>query len=133
MELEHDEIASHEHVIAVGNSTTWATRARSCAYGPRLAFIAPGSHVFNLRGPYGDYGTSWGSSYAAPIGAGIAALMLSRNSNLSALEIRSLMEQNCAKVSAMADGVSRDNLHGHGVIDAKACVDAAAAAPGGGL
>ena len=123
--ISNDKIVSHEYVVAVGSSTNKDTRADLCAYGEELAFLAPGENVFNARGSGLKHGPDFGTSFATPIGAGIAALMLSINPELSVSDIRDRMKKSCRKVPDMAVGVPRDNLHGFGVIDAKACVDAA--------
>ena len=125
--VNEDEIVSYETVIAVGSSTIRDRRAYDCAYGDGLAFLAPGANVFNACGSAHDYDyrPASGTSFAAPTAAGIAALMLSKRPELSAADVRTLMEQKCRKVDAMAEGVSRDELHGFGVVSAKGSVEAA--------
>ncbi len=122
--VKRDEIVSHKHVIAVGSSTIEDERVYDCAYGDGLSFLAPGAGVFNVRGSDLFHGPDSGTSFASPIGAGVAALMLSLNPGMSAQEVRMAMEANCRKVPAMRRGVDRDPQHGYGVINAEDCVKA---------
>ena len=68
-------------VLAVGASTRADTRAYFSNYGARLDLVAPGEGIFStLRAPgqhsYGYYGSSGsGTSFAAPLVAGTAALV----------------------------------------------------------
>lgn len=81
----------YPNVIAVGasdnlNGNTWATYS---SYGPAIDFAAPGNDIVStvrsnlgLANPYGS--DPRGTSFPAPIVAGTFALLMSRNSGLSA-------------------------------------------------
>jgi len=70
-----------------------------------------------------------GTSAACPIAAGVAALTLSINSQLTATDVRLILEHTAAKVSpddALYDGITnRSTRYGYGRLDAAAAVQAA--------
>ncbi len=79
-------------------------------FGPELEFVAPGvkiatsdnqgtAGVNKSSGADGDYTTQFGgTSAAAPLVAGISALMLSVNPNLTNTMVRDILESTCTKV-----------------------------------
>lgn len=90
----------YPNVVAVGasdnlNGNTWATYSN---YGPALDIAAPGNKIVSTvrsdigwTNPYGQIGSSddgyaGGTSFAAPLVSGTFALMVSRNSRLTAQE-----------------------------------------------
>ena len=76
----------------------------------------------------GNYSQSFGGTSAAtPMAAGVAALMLSRNPNLTAAQIRTLMRQTCQKIGDDPYTDGRNDHYGYGRIDAQAAVVAAGA------
>lgn len=134
--------ASDANAMAVGASTDCDRRADYSQYGPELAFVAPSNGGWNdvitldPRGALGwnatDYKTNFGgTSTACPLAAGIAALMLSQNPDLSAAEIRSLMHRSCDKIGGVtytggeAGAGGRHNEYGYGRINAFKAVTAA--------
>jgi subtilisin family serine protease len=70
-----------------------------------------------------------GTSSAAPLAAGVAALMLSVNPNLTALQIKQLMAKHAEKIPARYDANGHSTHVGYGRINALKLVQAAA---GGG-
>jgi thermitase len=62
---------------------TWSSR------GNNLDLVAPGNVFTTLMG--GSYGTGGGTSFAAPVVAGVAALVLSNNSMLTPLEVQNIL------------------------------------------
>ncbi|MBI5949009.1 MAG: S8 family serine peptidase [Chloroflexi bacterium] len=83
----------YENIIAVGAADNLAgyTWANYSSYGPALDFAAPGSNIvgtlrsdLGLAQPYGS--EPKGTSFAAPLAAGMFALMKSRNSGLTAAD-----------------------------------------------
>lgn len=124
MDMRHDEIVSYDKVVAVGSSSKRAKVAGTCAYGDKLAFLAPGQNVYNLRGSGDTYGPDSGTSFAAPVAAGIAALMYAVNPDLNAGDVvRMMKEEGCRKLRSMSDD-GPDRRHGHGLLSARACVEA---------
>ena len=119
-----DMVCSSGHVIPVGASD-WDDNAYG-AYGPALAFLAPGIQVYGPL-PRGPLVPDSGTSFAAPCAAAVAALMLAANSDLKAIEIRQLMEEGCDKVGSDTTS-TRDDYVGHGRINAGRAVDGAVGA-----
>lgn len=94
--LSDDAVNSSGLTIPVGRSDKADCR-RPCAYGPALAFLAPGEHVISVLQdgcPCPDSGTS----YAAACAAAIAALMLSVDPTLTVREVVRIMQKTCDPV-----------------------------------
>lgn len=74
-------------------------------------------------------GTFGGTSAACPVAAGVAGLVVSRNTLLTATDVRLILEHTCDQVNiAVADynGItSRSPKYGYGRLNAKGAVDAA--------
>ncbi len=93
-------------VVAVGASTETDTRAWFSNYGSRLDLVAPGVGIFSTaRTPgnhaYGLYGgTGYGTSFAAPHVAGVAALVRSLRPDLTQAQVRNLLRATADDVAA---------------------------------
>jgi hypothetical protein len=119
--LARDEVASHPAVIAIGSSNRRDEQG-GCARGPRLDLLAPGVEVASTL-PGGAFGPVSGASFAAPIAAGIAALMLARNPGLTAEEIRQRMRDSCDRVGTLPyDEDGRNDTYGSGRVNAARAV-----------
>ncbi|UCE50008.1 MAG: S8 family serine peptidase, partial [Phycisphaerales bacterium] len=129
--------ASHPDTIAVGASTNFDYRADYSRYGTGIDFVAPGGGHFNQivttdrtgydgrdHGEYEDQGAyrtdARGTSLASPLAAGVAALMLSKNPELTAVQIRDIMRETCDKLDSASvpyvDG--RNQYYGYGRVNA---------------
>lgn len=120
-----DEVVSHEDVIAVVRSDR-NDRENDAARGETVELIAPGVDVFSTRSANG-YGTSTGTSFAAPCAAGCAALALSVNPSLSRDELRQIMRDSADKIGGVvyeANGHNDD--YGFGRVNAHQAVSSAA-------
>ena len=114
-------------VAATGNSSPSGNQDQlgvwqngSACFGRNtIEVAAPGVRILTT-GVTADITTVNGSSYAAPSVAGIAALMLSVNPDLSPAEIRNIIIQTVRKVPALSD-----RLISGGIVDARAAVVAA--------
>ncbi len=120
--------------------------------GASLLVAAPGSHVLSsgidLEAERGAkigsaYGTTQGTSFAAPIVSGVAALMLQANPGLGYRDVQQILALSARKVedptTAWADNAARNwngaSMHvshdyGFGLIDARAAVRLAESWPG---
>jgi len=102
---------------ATGSSdtlTSWSS------FGRYVTVSAPGDYIWTTqRG--GTYGQWWGTSFAAPVAAGVIALMMSARPDLSASQIESLLYGSATDLGTPG----RDNYYGHGRVDAAAAVNAA--------
>ena len=84
-------------IICVGSIDQTGTRASSSGYGNELDLVAPGVDILStIRNNGTD--TFSGTSMAAPHVAGVAALVLSINPNLTQDEVRNIIESTCTKV-----------------------------------
>lgn len=136
--------ASHPDTIAVGASTNRDVRARYSQYGQGLDFVAPSSggtlriETTDVQGEYGynqnsngdyckaDDNTGFGgTSSATPLAAGVAALILSVNDNLTAKEVRNIMRETAVKIdqaNAEYDDEGWSRQYGYGRINAAEAV-----------
>lgn len=97
--LAYPSILSTVNAVAAlgpdGNLTSFSTS------GPGLAFSAPGIDLLttdrtgNQGWVGGDYVFAWGTSFASPYTAGVAALWLSQNPSATAPEVESAMQATC--------------------------------------
>jgi len=107
-----DKVCSHETVIAVGRSNRDGLPDGS-ASGPELDFLAPGVDVLGpTQGE--DNIKNTGTSFAAPLAAGVAALVMARHPEWPAKKIRERLQDTCDK-PIVADrttiGFGRINAH----------------------
>lgn len=130
--------ASSSAAIAVGSSTDGGTRAPFSNFGPEVALVTPSNggiqaifttdvslpnRGFNLGtdadgGPDGLYTNSFGGTSAStPMAAGVAAVLLSQSSTLTAGGVRAKLEQTADKIGSGFDGNGHSNLFGFGRIN----------------
>jgi subtilisin family serine protease len=141
--------ANIPETIAVGASTNEGRRASYSNYGSEIDFVAPSSggtkRIFTTDVPYknrgfnigrpgqgdsdGFYTNSFGgTSSATPLAAGIGALVLSVNPDLTAEQVRQLLRKSCDKidpVNAQYDANGFSNSHGFGRLNARRAVELA--------
>jgi hypothetical protein len=98
-------------------------RASWSSYGNYVALSAPGVGIWTTKSN-GGYGGASGTSFSAPMTAGVAALMMSVNPALSPSQIESLLYATAVDLGT----AGRDIYFGYGRIDAAAAVRAAATA-----
>lgn len=141
--------ASYEGIVSVGAANASGTRAVYSNTGPYLDVLAPGGNMgqdINSDGYqdgilscmiYDDFGSADpaygfrdGTSMAAPVVAGIAALMKSVYPNLTPDEFDSLLYS--GEISTDKGDPGRDNDYGYGVIDGFEAVLAAQRLNSGG-
>ncbi|MEE2752888.1 MAG: S8 family serine peptidase [Candidatus Latescibacterota bacterium] len=79
--------AALDNVISVAAVETTGLLASFSSYGPLVDLVAPGVNIFSTQ-LNDTYGPRSGSSFAAPQVAGLAALLLSRQPDLSVDQIR---------------------------------------------
>jgi subtilisin family serine protease len=119
--VANDEVCSHPKTIAVGRSTR-NDKENGSAFGPELDFLAPGVDVFSTTSG-GGYGSSTGTSYAAPCAAGVAALVVAAKPAAKAEEVRKLLTDTCDKIGGVTyNTAGRHNKYGFGRINAAQAV-----------
>jgi thermitase len=129
-EIRFDKVCSYPHVIAVGSSTHDDDHG-DCGRGPELDFLAPGVDVVTTRAG-GTMGLESGTSLAAPVAAGIAALVLAVNSALRWDEVRQIMRDTCKKVGNVTyDTRGHHPRYGFGRVNAAEAVRSAERSGGG--
>ena len=89
--------------------------------GPFVDLVAPGIGVRSTKLGNG-YGTADGTSFAAPIVSGVAALAWSINHDLRPVTIESVILDTCIDLGT----AGKDSVYGRGAIDAAAAVGQAA-------
>lgn len=119
--------ATSVSVVAVGASNRSGQRASFSSYGNKLAFVAAGQSVYTTdrtgTSGYGtgNYVTIDGTSFSSPYAAGVAALILSVNPNLTSAEVEQIMKSTCRDM----ESAGYDTFTGWGMLNAEAAVMAA--------
>ncbi len=113
--------ASLPSVLAVGAIDRTGKLAATSNHGSDLAFVAPGVSIYTTdrTGADGysasDYTLASGTSFAAPYAAGIAALVLSRNSSLTSSNVEQILQQSCTDLGT----TGFDTTFGYGLLNAQ--------------
>ncbi|UVW29485.1 S8 family serine peptidase [Massilia sp. H6] len=115
--------AVNASMIVVGATDSNDNRAGWSSFGRFVSLSAPGSGIWTTQ-MGGGYGAVNGTSFASPVAAGVAALMMSAAPSLSASQVESLLFSSAVDLGT----AGRDNDFGYGRVDAKAAVLAAQAA-----
>ncbi|MGD2109805.1 MAG: S8 family serine peptidase [Phycisphaerae bacterium] len=89
--------------------------------GPFVDLVAPGTAI-RTTGDGGAYTMANGTSFAAPVVAGVAALAWSVNLELRPVTIASALTESAVDLGT----VGKDTTYGHGLVDAASAVDRAA-------
>ncbi len=119
---------SNPGILAVGNMTSIGKRNGSSNYGKELDIVAPASHIPTLST---NLGTTYfsGTSAACPQVAGVAALILSANPNLTSKQVGDIIELTAQKVGGYGYSLKPDRPNGtwhsemgYGLVDAYAAV-----------
>lgn len=121
----------HNDILTVGSINSNGYRSSFSGHGNSLDVVAPGENILSTI-PNNSTESESGTSMAAPHVAGVAALMLSANSNLTALQVRNIIESTARKVrtdlysySTMRPNGLWDNQMGYGLINAYEAVSKA--------
>jgi subtilisin family serine protease len=152
-QISTDGYASNPDVITVGASTEADTKAPYSDFGNELSFCAPSSGdatigqraiVTTDRSGMAGYNpdtnpgatpdlpdidytdTFGGTSSAAPLAAGVAALLLSVNPGLRAIDVRDILQKTADKIGSVPyNAQGRNGIFGFGRVNARAAVDEA--------
>lgn len=125
--------SNNEFVIGVGASNNLGHRWQKSNYGQDLDVVAPGFTIktTDTIKPNGNhYGTITGTSAAAPMVAGVAALILSANPALTYAEVRDIIRSTARKLptysfDSIAPCGTWNEEVGYGLVDAYEAVFAA--------
>ncbi|MCW5937891.1 MAG: S8 family serine peptidase [Fimbriimonadaceae bacterium] len=87
------------NVVIVGNLQSNNTRAGDSAFGPAIDLFAPGSSIWSTvwssDNQINTYANFSGTSMASPYAAGVAAMILGSNPNLSGDRVEEILEKTC--------------------------------------
>lgn len=128
--ISTDEWASYKNVIAVAACTDQGVRAKYSDYGPEVDICAPSSG--GVRGitttSIGGYTNNFGgTSSAAPLVAGVAALLLSVDPSLPRQKVRDILCHTADKIDPISgayDANGHSNLYGYGRVNAASAIRA---------
>ena len=109
-----------DSMISVSATDGSDNRASFSSYGNFVTLSAPGAGIYTTA-PGGSYAAVNGTSFAAPVAAGVAALMMAANPSLSNSKIESLLYSSAVDLGT----AGRDPYFGHGRVNAAAAVQAA--------
>ncbi|MBY0312882.1 MAG: S8 family serine peptidase [Phycisphaerales bacterium] len=118
--------ASVPFVNGIAALASSGARAGFSQYGVGTDFSAPGASVIStdIAGAdgyvAGDYATVSGTSFASPYAAGVAALILSKNSTLTAAQVEGIMQTSSRDLGL----VGYDTDFGWGLVNAQAALAA---------
>jgi type VII secretion-associated serine protease mycosin len=112
-----------DSVVAVGAVDKYGKKTTMSVSGPALDLTAPGEDIRSVT-RNGGYSSTSGTSDAAAIVSGAAALIRSKYPNMSATEVVERLESTAT--DAGAPGVDSD--YGHGIIDIVAALSTGAGA-----
>lgn len=113
--------AACQGVIAVGSTNAHDVVSDFSSFGSHVSVCAPGSYIYSTN-TEGGYSTFSGTSMASPQGAGLASLILSRNSGWTPAQVKSQIENT-------ADDIEKsgfDEKAGYGRINVGRALGAAA-------
>ncbi len=131
--------AGLRHALTVAALDPDLKRPTFSNWGANVALAAPGVDILSLRARQtdllifarkdykpgtaivkGDYYRVTGSSFAAPMVSGAAALLLSQRPELTAVQVTRILEQTARNIS----GIGTDQFTGYGLIDIDAALKA---------
>ncbi len=119
-------------VLAVGATNIYNERTAYSNYGPQLDLMAPGGEYYGITttdrsgqdgdssGDYLEYNSQLafgGTSAAAPIVSGIAALLLEANPSLTREDVFDAMMCNADKIGPYAYENGRNDYYGYGKVN----------------
>jgi subtilisin family serine protease len=118
-----DTTTDNPYVLTVSATDSTDTICSWSNTGNNVDISAPGSGIYTTTNG-GGYGSGTGTSASAPIVAGVAALVLSVNPNLTGVQTRSLIEQS---VDLVGGATGWTPQYGYGRVNAAKAVSLALA------
>jgi hypothetical protein len=90
---------AYSNVFCVGNTTSSDARHNTSTFGPQVDIAAPGTSIYSTI-PNGGYGFKTGTSMAAPVISGSAAVVWSYFPSWTAGQVRARLENTAAPLPA---------------------------------
>ncbi|MEO7245396.1 MAG: S8 family serine peptidase, partial [Rubrivivax sp.] len=112
--------ANTSSMIIVAATDKNDAKASFSNYGDHVHLSAPGSAIYTTDWGQG-YASVYGTSFSAPIAAGVAALVMAANPSLSAPQVENILFTTAVDLGA----AGRDIYFGYGRVNAAAAVSAA--------
>ncbi|HDS00733.1 MAG TPA: hypothetical protein ENO22_14115 [candidate division Zixibacteria bacterium] len=110
--------ADYRGVIAVSAIDSMDLISDFSNYGDLIDICAPGEDIYSsLAGSY-QWGTWSGTSFSAPMAAGVSALILSLEPNLTTSRVEQVLAGTAETELVWGTVVPDDSLYGHGRLDA---------------
>lgn len=125
---DYQEFSSHPDYtsfIGVGATDENNNRAGFSNWGTFVDITAPGVDIATTY-PNNEYVYYSGTSFSSPLAAGIAALMVAANPNITVSELENGIFSTAVDIGV----VGNDNVFGHGLINAEAAVNYASSLTG---
>ena len=116
--------ADIKEVISVCNCNSKGYKNKSSSFGIEEDVTAPGTSIPSTI-PGGFYGKKSGTSMSSPMVAGVCALMLDANPDLTPDQVRNIICATAVRDNGNSTNYYLNNGLGYGLIDAEAAVDAA--------
>lgn len=116
----------NDTILAVGAIDNNGMRASFSNYGTKLDLVAPGVDILSTI-PNNQTAYMSGTSMACPHVAGVAALVLERNPELTVDQVNSIINSNAKKLTGVTFNVTKpdglwNNEYGYGLVDAYSSV-----------
>jgi subtilisin family serine protease len=112
--------AALSQCIAVGSVSKESRLSSFSNHGPEQELVAPGEAIPSAV-PGGAYGSADGTSMASPQVAGVAALVLSLDTSMTATRVRAILD--AAAIDMGSAG--RDQTYGFGLLNARRALELA--------
>ena len=118
----------NDTILVVGAIDNHGARWVNSKYGPELDLVAPGVEIISTL-PNDSSGMKTGTSMACPHVAGVAALILELNPELTVSEVNSIICSQAKKIPGVSFNVTKtdgtwNNEYGYGLVDAYSSVQA---------
>lgn len=116
----------NDTILVVGAIDNHGVRWENSNYGPELDLVAPGVGIMSTL-PDNSYGLKTGTSMACPHVAGVAALILERNPELTVTEVNSIICSQTKKIPGVNFNIAKtdgtwNTEYGYGLVDAYSSV-----------
>ena len=103
-----------DDMIVVGATDSGDNHVSWSAYGPFVDLVAPGEYVYTCDADHNsDYASVSGTSFSAPLTAGLCALVFSADPSQTPDQVETVLKTSCDDLGS--GGV--DNTYGYGRID----------------
>lgn len=116
----------NDTILVVGAIDSTGVKRPSSNYGTGLDIVAPGGDILSTL-PNDSAGYKSGTSMACPHVAGVAALILERNPELTVTQVNSIINSNAKKIPGVNFNVTKpdglwNSKYGYGLVDAYSSV-----------